>query len=207
MIPFPNGDSVGASVKLSVLNQALYQLWRAGYFSINGAGLAESLDLGLPAGAEVNLSVTYPPFIQGTDGATGIRVALGPLTASVVYPGFFEEPFPIQLVAELSAQVSLVGERDLSFDGIEIERIVFSLGSSVPATSRGILEGVLEDVLQRVVNDALNSALPSLPIPELTIPAGLEPFDLPPTIRLGLRSPTLSGDLAQWYLSGEFGEP
>lgn len=206
-IPFPNGDSVGASVKLSVLNQALYALWRAGYFNIGEAGLVEAFSLNLPAGSEITLNVSYPPFVQGVDGDSTIRVAIGPLTASVVYPGFFEEPFPLQLVAQLSARVSLQGERDLSFDSVEIENIVFSLGSSVPATARAILQVALEEVLQNLVDEALNSALPSLPIPELTIPAGLEAFELPPTTRLGLRSPSLSGSRDLWYLSGTFGEP
>ena len=206
-LPFPNGDAIGASVKLSVLNQALYALWRAGFFDIDDEGLVDALSLDLPDGAEVTLNVTYPPFVEGTDGDSGINIAIGPLTASVVYPGFFEEPFPLQLVAKLSARVALQGERDLSFEGVEIEEIYFSLGSSVPATARAILQDVLEDVLQRVVDDALNSALPTLPIPELTIPAGLEAFDLPPTTRLGLRGPTLSGARDLWFLSGTFGEP
>ena len=204
--PFPNDQAIGASVQLGVLNQALFQLWRAGFFDLNDQGLAESLDLGLPDGAEVTLSVTYPPFVEGVDNGSGLQIALGPLTASVLYPGFFEEPFPLQLVAKLNAQVSLQGERDLSFDGVTIDRIVFSLGSSVPASARAILEDVLRDVVQDLVDDALNSALPTLPLPELTIPVGFEEFNLPPSIRLGLRSPTLSGDRSLWYLSGSFGE-
>ena len=84
---------------------------------------------------------------------------------------------------------------------------MFSLGSSVPATTRDILEDVLRDVVQGLVDEALNSALPSLPLPELTIPAGLERFDLPSSIRLGLRDLMLNGDQSMWYLSGDFGEP
>jgi hypothetical protein len=154
----------------------------------------------------VTLNVGYPPFVEGIDGSSSLKVALGPLTASVVYPGFFEEPFPLQLVAKLSAQVRLQGERDLIFDGVTIDRIVFSLGSSVPASARAILEDVLRDVVQNLVDDALNSALPTIPLPELTIPAGFEAFNLPPSICLGLRSPSLSGDRSLWYLSGSFGE-
>ncbi len=205
-LPFPNNQAIGASVQLGVLNQALFQLWRAGFFDLNGQGLAQSLDLGLPDGSEVTLNVAYPPFVEGVDGSSSLKVALGPLTASVVYPGFFEEPFPLQLVAKLSAQVRLQGERDLIFEGVTIDRIVFSLGSSVPASARAILEDVLRDVVQTLVDDALNSALPTIPLPELTIPAGFEAFNLPPSIRLGLRSPSLSGDRSLWYLSGSFGE-
>ena len=205
-LPFPNGQAIGASVQLGVLNQALFQLWQAGFFDINDQGLAQSLDLGLPDGAEVTLNVAYPPFVEGIEDSSSLKVALGPLTATVLYPGFFEEPFPIQLVAKLNARVSLQGERDLSFDGVEIERIIFSLGSSVPASARSILEDVLRDVVQNLVDDALNSALPSLPLPELTIPTGFEEFNLPPSIRLGLRSPNLSGARSLWYLTGSFGE-
>ena len=205
-LPFPNEEAIGASVQLGVLNQALFQLWQAGFFDLNDQGLAQSLDLDLPDGSEVTLNVSYPPFVEGVDNRSSLKVALGPLTASVLYPGFFEEPFPIQLVAKLNAQVSLQGERDLNFDGIEIERIVFSLGSSVPASARSILEEVLREVVQGLVDDALNSALPSLPLPELTIPAGFEEFNLPPSTRLGLRTPNLSGNRSLWYLSGSFGE-
>jgi hypothetical protein len=206
-LPFPNGDAVGASVKLSVLNQALQQLWRSGFFTIEDQGLVEQLGAGLPNGVEVTLSIAYPPFVEGVDGDTRLQIALGPLTAAVVYPGFFEEPFPLQLVARLSAGVDLVGDRELSFSGVTIEEVVFSLGSSVPSTSRQILEDVLTDILQRLVDDALNSALPVIPIPELTIPGGFEQFDLPLTTRLGLRAPELSGDQGMWRLSGDFGEP
>lgn len=206
-LPFPNGDSVGGAVKLTVLNQALHRLWRAGFLELNGEGLVASLGVDLPAGAEVTLQVAYPPFVEGVDGQSAVRLALGPLRATVRYPGFFEEPFPVQLAAILTASVRLQGERDLSFEGVEVERIVFSLGSSVPATARRILEDTLRGVVQRVADDALNSALPVLPLPELTIPSGFEQFDLPPTTRLGLRGPTLTGDRALWRLSGQFGEP
>ena len=206
-LPFPNGDAVGASVKLSVLNQALQQLWRSGFFALEGEGLVESLGAGVPEGVEVTLSVAYPPFVEGVDGDTRLSVALGPLTASVVYPGFFEEPFPLQLVARLSAGVELIGDRELNFSGVSVEEAVFSLGSSVPSASRQILEDVLTEVLQRLIDDALNNALPVIPLPELTIPGGFEQFDLPFTTRLGLRAPELSGDRGMWRLSGDFGEP
>ena len=206
-LPFPNGDAVGASVKLSLLNQALHQLWRAGFFNLEGEGLVDGLGAELPSGVEVTLNIAYPPFVEGEDGASRVSVALGPLTAGVRYPGFFEEPFPLQLVARLSAGVELIGERELSFSDVQIDEIVFSLGSSVPAASRQLLEEALRATLQRLVDEALNSALPVLPLPELTLPSGFEAFDLPPTTRLGLRAPTLTGDRGLWRLSGDFGEP
>ena len=206
-LPFPNQDSVGASVQLTLLNQALQALWRAGFFDLDAPGLAASLNAGLPQGSEVTVNLAYPPFVEGVDGQSAVRLAFGPLTATVQYPGFFEEPFPLQLVARLRAGVQLLGERDLSFTGVTVEEIVFSLGSSVPAASRDIIEDLLTQVVQRLADEALNNALPVLPIPELTLPSGFEQFDLPPTTRMGLRSPTLTGDRSLWQLSGQFGEP
>jgi hypothetical protein len=207
--PFPNQDAVGASIKLTLINQALSQLWRGGYFTFGAEEGSARFGANLPEGAGVSLSSPYPPFVEGLprpEGEVGLSLSVGPLSAAITYPGFFEEPFALQLVARLNVTVALIGERDLSFGQVEVDELYLSLGSSVPLEARQRLESVLREVLQGVMDDALNDALPTLPLPELSIPTGLENLDLPSTLRLGLRSPTLIGDRALWRVGGSFGE-
>ena len=201
-----NQQEIQAEVKLSVLNQALTQIWRSGFFDSQQEQLdAEQLDQ-LPAGSQVGLTLPYPPFVEGQSGSNTLLIGFGPLTAHVVYPGFFDEPFAVQLVARLSTTVNLVGERNLEFSSPVIEEIRFSLGSDVPLAARERIDALLQNVLQNVLDQALNQSMPSIPLPELSIPPGLEHLDLPSDIRLGLRSPQLIGTRDRWQLSGQIAQ-
>lgn len=201
-----NEQSIQSEIQLGVLNQALTQLWRSGFFDIQDQGLVDSLTDSLPIGSEVRLSLPYPPFVEGEEGSNTLKIGLGPLTASVIYPGLFDEAFAVQLVARLSTSVLLEGERTLNFSDVTIDDIHFSLGSDVPLAARERLNTIIQSVLQRVVDEALNQSMPSIPLPELNIPPGLEHLDLPSTIKLGLRSPLLFGSRDRWQLSGTFSE-
>jgi hypothetical protein len=202
--PYPNNDTISGLLKLSVINQAMVALWRAGFFEARqGVG---GLGANLAEGVNVGLSMAYPPVVQGVNGQSAVKISLGPISLAVTYPGFFDEPFNLQAAAVLGASVSLRGDDELSFDGVSVERLALSLGAGLPALARARLEEVTREVLTRLIDESLNGAFNSLPLPQLSVPPGLEDFNLPPTIRLGLRDVQLSGERGLWRLNGGFGE-
>ncbi len=206
-IVLPADRTVGAAVRLGLLNQVMHALWRAGYFEAEAGGLVAGVAGDLPEGVEVFLRFPRPPWVAGVDGESTVRVMLGPLSAGVVYPGFFVEPIQVRLAAEVSATVSVIGERELAFDGIDIDAFHLALGGAeMPPRAREVLENTLVRVVQGVVDRSLNDGLPVLPLPEFVIPDDLARFDLPPGVGLGLRMPRLTGTEAAWMFDGNFGE-
>ena len=192
---------------LALLNQVMHRLWRAGFFEAEAGGLVANLADGLPEGTEVFLRFPQPPVVTGINGEATVRIYLGPLTAGVVEPRFFVEPFRVLLAAAVEATVRLEGERDLVFEGIEISELHLALqGAEIPQLARDVLEDTLTRVIEGIVDRALNDGLPVLPIPEFVIPASLGAFDLPVGDGLGLRQPRLTGTEASWRLDGNFGE-
>ncbi len=206
-VELPGDRSVGAAVMLALLNQVMHRLWRAGFFEAEAGGLVANLADGLPEGTEVFLRFPQPPVVTGINGEATVRIYLGPLTAGVVEPRFFVEPFRVLLAAAVEATVRLEGERDLVFEGIEISELHLALqGAEIPQLARDVLEDTLTRVIEGIVDRALNDGLPVLPIPEFVIPASLGAFDLPVGDGLGLRQPRLTGTEASWRLDGNFGE-
>lgn len=207
LVELPADRTVGAAVHLAVLNQVLHRLWRAGFFDAAAGGLVGGVAGDLPEGTEVFLSFPQAPVVvgEGGDGAT-VRVFIPPMTAGVIYPGFFVEPFRVQLAGEVAATVRLVGERDLEFVGVDVRDLHLAVSADVPQRSRQVLEDTLERVLQAVIDRALNDGLPVLPLPEFGIPDNLGQFDLPAGRGLGLRQPRLTGSEPRWVLDGNFGE-
>lgn len=206
-IALPADRTVGAAVQLGLLNQVLHALWRAGYFEAEAGGLVAGVAGDLPEGVEVFLRFPRPPWVVGVDGESTVRVMLGPLSAGVVYPGFFVEPIQVRLAAEVSATVVVEGERELRFEGIDVDAFHLALGGAeMPPRAREVLEDTLVRVVQGIVDRSLNDGLPVLPLPEFVIPDDLARFDLPPGVGLGLRMPRLSGTEAAWMFDGNFGE-
>jgi hypothetical protein len=207
-VELPGDRNLGGSVQLGLLNQILHRLWRAGYFEAEGGGLVAGLTEGLPEGAEVRLRLPRAPAVIGEPNEQGaaVRVFLGPFVATVLYPGFFVEPFRVELSAEVRAEVRLDGERALSFEAVTVEALHLALNGDTPAQARQVLENTLGRVVRGIVDRALNDSLPSLPLPEFVLPAELVRFDLPAGAGLGLRRPRLFSDEARWRLDGDFGE-
>ena len=56
----PGGRDVGAAIKLGVLNQVMYRLWRAGYFNAEDGGLVDDNAEDLPDGTEVFIQFPSP---------------------------------------------------------------------------------------------------------------------------------------------------
>ncbi|MBV69807.1 MAG: hypothetical protein CMH52_00530 [Myxococcales bacterium] len=203
----PDGRSVGALIKLGLLNQIMYRLWRGGYFEAEGGGLVEGLGEDLPDGTEVFLRFPQPPWVVGVDGESTVRVMVGPLSAGVVHPDFFVDPIRVRLAAIIEAGVEIQGERDIAFQRVRIDAFHLSLaGAEIPDRARQVLEDTLTRVIQQTIDQALNDGLPTLPLPDFVIPDDLQEFELPPGVPLGLRQPRLFGVPAAWIFDGNFGE-
>ncbi len=85
--PFPSADAIGGAVKINLINQALFALWRGGFFDIQDSGLVESLGADLPAGTELLMTLPAPPLVEGVDGQSAVKVTIGPFYAKIKYPG------------------------------------------------------------------------------------------------------------------------
>ena len=203
----PADRTVGALIKLSLLNQVMYRLWRAGYFEAEGGGLVNGLGDDLPDGTDVFLRFGQPPWIVGVDGASRVRVMVGPLSAGVIHPEFFVDPIRVRIAAIIEAGVEIIGERDVAFERVRIDEFHLSLaGADIPDRARQVLEDTITRVLQRIIDDALNDGFPTLPLPDFVIPADLAEFELPAGRSLGLRQPRLNGEAGAWIFDGNFGE-
>jgi len=203
----PEDRRAGAAVKLGILNQVMYRLWRAGYFEAEGGGLVASLAGDLPAGTEVFLRFGQPPWVSGVDGESTVRVSVGPLSVGFLHPEFFVEPVRVRVATVIEATLRLIGEREISFEDVSIDEFHLSLaGAEMPDQARQVIEQTVRRVLQGTINRALNDGLPVIPLPDFMIPDSLAEFDLPAGRTLGLREPVLNGTMAAWFLIGNFGE-
>lgn len=198
--------TVSAGVRIGLLNQILYALWRAGYFEFQNGGVGGDLGDNLPVDTDFRFRFPTHPWVTGTPNGTGLRVFIGPLSVQFSDPVF--ESLALQVAGELAVDVSLVGERDIQFTNVGLVDTlhVSFYGGSVPQEVRDLIENQLTRILERLMERALNDGLPSLPLPEFKIPASLAEFDLPANVGLGLRQPSLDGREAIWSLGGTFGE-
>lgn len=200
------GGSVAAGVRIGLLNQVLYALWRAGYFELQAGGVAENLGAALPEGSDLLFRFPTYPWVTGTPMGTGLRVYLGPLIVVFSDPVFGS--ISLQAAAEFAVDVTLIGERDIEFTNVGlVDSLNLSfLGGAVTQELRTLIETSLTEILSNLIEQSLNDGLPSLPLPEFVIPASLAEFDLPTNTGLGLRMPLLEGSEAMWSLGGVFGE-
>ena len=73
----------------------------------------------LPDGTDV-LRFGQPPWIVGVDGASRVRVMVGPLSAGVIHPEFFVDPIRVRIAAIIEAGVEIIGERDVAFERVRM---------------------------------------------------------------------------------------
>lgn len=194
--------AVGVSIHVSVINQVLHALWRAGFFDavIDGSTLGD----GVPMGTQVSLETDLPPMII-LQGGNKAKLHLGAIRMGVLYPGLFEDPLMVDIGA--TATTSFVLQNDeLSFGNIQLDEFYFStVDVSLDETTRDVLEGFLKSLIQNIVDSSLNDALPALPIPTFSMPASLSSYGLPVGAELGVYQPSLDSTQRHFILDGDFG--
>jgi hypothetical protein len=201
----PQG-TVGGAVSITLMNQILHRLWRAGLFRLDDAGGL----IGEGGGAQFALRFQAPPAVEGAEG--GVRLYLGPGVGTIALPELFDEPLQVRMAVQAHVAVGLVGGGSIRFGdgnggGIEIERLHLAFdGASVSQEARATLEARLVRVIQALIDGALNGALPELPIPDFELPESLAPYGIAPGTRLGLRDPRFFQLRSHWILDGEFRE-
>ncbi len=201
----PQG-TVGGAVSITLMNQILHRLWRAGLFRLDDAGGL----VGDGDGAQFALRFQLPPAVVGVEG--GVRLFLGPGVGTIALPELFDEPLQVRMAVQAHVAVGIVGGNSIRFGdgqggGIVIERLHLAFdGASVSQEARATLEARLVRVIQAVIDGALNGALPELPIPDFELPESLAPYGIAPGTRLGLRNPQFRQTESHWILDGEFRE-
>jgi hypothetical protein len=197
-----SGSSVLVGVHVGLLNQALHALWRGNFFeaSLDSTTLGSSV----PPGLVASIVTALPPVVENI-GNNKMRLMMGAVRLSLIYPGIFDDPLDVVLGAKAVTDISIVGD-DLSFGNVVLEDLVFSTKRvTLDATTRSVLEDFLETFLQGVIDSSLNSALPSLPIPAFEIPASLGTYGLPVGAEMGVIQPTLRQTTRHELLEGAFG--
>lgn len=195
-------EPIAAGVHVALLNTALHALWRAGFFDVT----LDHTTLGgdLPVGTVVSLDTALPPVIV-LDANKKVRLQLGAMRMTLVYPGLFDDPLELDLGAQAATNVQLNGSQ-LEFTGLVIEKLFFSTPSvSLEANQRQVLEGFLRGLVQGIADDTLNDALPALPIPSFEMPADVADFGIPFPSELGVVNPSLRYSNTHFTLDGAFG--
>ena len=195
--------AVRASVALGLLNQVLHTLWQARFFD---ATLGDAL-LGDEAlsGVSVELRAGLPPLVVGREGGA-VDVHIGAWEVAISYPELLAEPLTVRIGAVARAQVRLVGDEEIDFEGLVLEEFYFdAVGTSLEPETRDVLDGFFRRVVQRVIDTALEGALPALPIPAFELPASVAAFGLPAGAYLGLVDALLELNASHFVLLGNFG--
>ena len=183
-IPLPQGfspdtrasaDDAWSGYQVSLLNQVLQALWRAGLFD----GTLDPGDVpGLPAGTSLSTQLRAQPVVTGfaPDGQTGLDV--GALDVVVTHP---QLPAGLRATvgSHLRARAALVSG-DLVFTDIAVEELRLATGPvTLDAVQRATLETLLRPLLAKIAGVALNDSLPVLPEIVITILPSLAPYGLP----------------------------
>ena len=199
----PADSAAGVGVHISLLNQALHSLWRAGLFHANIGATLFGDDV--PDGTAVLLQAALPPMAILDPGGSTATIHLGGLNLSIQYPGLFDDPVGMTLGATASTQINLDGD-EISFTNIQLDEFHLSPDEiSLNEGSRDILEGFLRGLIQDVLDQSLNAALPALPIPSFSIPPSMSEYNLPVGSEFGVKDPVMSQTNRHLLLRGDFG--
>lgn len=200
------GKPIAAGVHIGTLNHVLHSLWRGGLFDATLSSGA--IGTTFPEGTVISMNTALPPVVE-LNGPEKLRLMLGGVRMSILYPGLFDEPIEMWVGAVANSGVSIHqsgSDSSLHFSSIQIGELHFSpIDISLDEYSRSVLESFLRGVLQNVIDTSLNNALPALPIPSFTIPPDLSTYGLPGGSALGIVNPQLGGGGRHFQIKGNFG--
>ncbi|MHB8455334.1 MAG: hypothetical protein ACYDDO_11720 [Acidiferrobacterales bacterium] len=194
-------SSVGVALHVGLFDQALYALWRGGYFDVTfGAGALNGV---VPNGVELQVSAGLPPTVQlQSDGR--VQIALGAANVHLTYPSVLSNPADLGLGGRVSCAMLLSGQNLLLRD-CRVDELHISPGSAaLDAQAQTAVDQLLTNVLTQMLAVALNNALPTLPIPDYAIPPSLTAYGVP-SGSLGLVNPALSSVGEHLLLQGDLG--
>jgi len=191
-------STVGVTAYVGVLQDALFALWRGGYFSATLTGS----QLGANPDATIAVETRLPPVVDLHDDGS-VSLQLGAVDAMVQSPDL-PASLAVRIGADAHASVTLSGS-SLVFGGLVIDQLYISTDDPRGLTPQmqAALETLVQQLAQQVIDSSLNHSLPALPIPSFKLPAAAATYGLPAGASIGLANPTLSATTEHFLLAGQ----
>ena len=197
------GRGIVMNLQMSMINQILYALWRAGFFMISERAETTPSDEG---GLNVELRLLAPPMLEWTQEGTMMRVHFGPAIATLDYPQLFPEPLSLRVVSTLTSNAGIddLGGVTFGADGLNFEHLELELRDlPMSPEERAAVRDELGALIIALAEAGLGEALPSIPIPSFDVPPDLSAT---PNLQVGLRNPEVTLSPSSITLDGDFGQ-
>lgn len=202
---YPAAGSMSAVLDGVLLNQVMYGLWRADFFTIADVGSVGGDSSALNA----SINLLTPPAVEILANGTEFRLHFGPASGSLTYADLLTEPIALRFGAILRAGIELQPNGEIIFapDGLTFETLRLDVADSgLSAELAAALEAEIATIVADLLDEAVSGALPTLPIPEFGLPATFTNFGIDPNISLGIRNPSLELDPQSIIINGGFGQ-
>ena len=215
-IPLPDGDilkspntskRLSAGVHIGLVNQALYSIWKAGYFDINALGEGSlSEDGTISSGTTARLDMTLPPVATLSSGG-GIDIGIGGVQAVLNHSSVGGGGLTVKAGGVIETNLELTGDStsSIEFTVDKLSNLYLTPSEKIEQSARDKLKRLLKNLFERLSEESLNSALPALPIPTFRLPGTLNTYGLPGGQPLGVKSPSLQVENNHLVIDSQFG--
>jgi hypothetical protein len=185
------------TLEVSLFNQVLHAMWRAGMFDTDVA----NVDF-IGSRGTLRTRVELPP-VAHLDGAGNLLVDLGAVDHTLL---MLDPPIVARFGVRLRARPTIAGS-SIQFGTFELAEFHFVLLNLPTGTGwNDTIQGYIRPYIQSLTGEALGRALPAVPVPSFIVPSGLSEFGIPPGTELGVHSATLTVEGQQLVIRGGFGQ-
>jgi hypothetical protein len=182
---------------VSLFNQVLHAMWRAGMFDTDVADVEVFGYRGT-----LRTRVELPP-VAHLDGSGNLLVDLGAVDHSLL---MFDPPIVARFGVRLRARPSIVGSA-IQFGMFELAEFHFVLlDLSTGTVWNDAIQGYIRPYIQSLTGEALGRALPAVPVPSFIVPSELSEFGIPRGTELGVTRATLATQGQSLVIRGGFGQ-
>jgi hypothetical protein len=185
------------TLEVSLFNQVLHAMWRAGMFDTDVADVEVFGYRGT-----LRTRVELPP-VAHLDGSGNLLVDLGAVDHSLL---MFDPPIVARFGVRLRARPSIVGSA-IQFGMFELAEFHFVLlDLSTGTVWNDAIQGYIRPYIQSLTGEALGRALPAVPVPSFIVPSELSEFGIPRGTELGVTRATLATQGQSLVIRGGFGQ-
>jgi hypothetical protein len=185
------------TLEVSLFNQVLHAMWRAGMFDSDVADVELLGFRGI-----LRTRVELPPVAQ-LDGAGNLLVDFGAVEHTLL---MLDPPIVARFGVRLRARPAIAGTA-IQFGVFELDEFHFALLNVPTATEvNDRMQMYIRPYFQSLTGEALGRALPTLPVPSFIVPSELSGFGIPPGTELGVSGATLAIEGQQLVVRGRFGQ-
>jgi hypothetical protein len=209
--PIPSGNRLldftttapfASAVHTGLLDQALYALWRSGYFNATFTG--GDLNGAVPAGVTLKIDASLPPTVSLREDGR-IEIAMGALNMTLTNPAQFATTISGTIGGRVSCSDSLQGQ-NLLLENCTLDEKHISIGQAFLVGPSSIeLENIFGSVLTSLFSEVVDNAIPVMPIPSYVLPEVVTNYGLPAGAELGLYNPVLDYQEQDVLLEGTLG--